>query len=147
MNTKMVGTGIVALVALLSAVVLLLSNQTSLKTQSESISPTGKPPSSPPSAGGAGEMTASEETISLTSGGFEPKTITISAETKVVWTNKSGAMATVDSALHPTHLIYPPLNLGQFENGGYVSLVFDKPGTYRYHDHLHPNRTGEVVVK
>jgi len=67
--------------------------------------------------------------------------------TKVVWIKKSGAVATVNSADHPTHLVYPPINMGEFKDGTSVQLVFDKPGTYKYHNHLIPSQTGTVVVE
>ncbi|MEK7534055.1 MAG: cupredoxin domain-containing protein [Patescibacteria group bacterium] len=85
--------------------------------------------------------------ITITSSGFEPETVNIEAGTKVVWANKSGSAATVNSALHPTHLIYPPLNLNRVSDSESVSLVFDEQGTYKYHDHLNPTRTGTVVVE
>ncbi len=89
----------------------------------------------------------SSSTITLTSNGFEPQTITIKPKTQVVWTNKSGNDASVNSADHPTHQLYSPLNLGLFSNGTSVSLNFNTPGTYRYHDHLHPQKTGTIVVE
>lgn len=92
--------------------------------------------------GGAGETT-----VAVTSSGFVPQTITIKAGTKVTWTNQAGAVVTVDSAQHPTHLVYPPLNLGQFPDGSSVSLVFDKPGIYKYHNHLNPTQFGSVTVE
>lgn len=94
-----------------------------------------------------GAEQTTQEAVTLTTTGFEPQTVTIKAGTKVVFTNKSGDVATVNSAIHPTHLVYPPLNLGEFTDGKTVELVFDKPGTYKYHDHLSPTRTGTVVVE
>lgn len=85
-------------------------------------------------------------TIMLTPNGFDPQTLTVQTKTQVVWTNNSGADASVNSADHPTHRLYPPLNLGLFHNGQNLSLNFNTPGTYRYHDHLHPERTGTVIV-
>ena len=90
---------------------------------------------------------ASMTTVTITSSGFEPATVNINVGTKVEWTNKSGEAATVNSVLHPTHLIYPALNLNGVPVDGSVSLVFDTPGTYKYHDHLNPSRTGTVEVK
>lgn len=87
------------------------------------------------------------ETVTLDQSGFSPKEVKIKVGTKVVWMNQSGAMAAVNSALHPTHLLYPPLNLGQFEDGASLELVFDQPGTYRYHNHLTPTQFGRVVVE
>lgn len=89
----------------------------------------------------------SQETIILTADGFSPKTLTIAAGTKVIWTNQSGADAAVNSSPHPIHTDYPPLNLGSFSNGGTVSLTFDQPGTYKYHNHLKPSQFGTIVVQ
>ena len=98
---------------------------------------------------GTGGTTPKEtiSSINLTSSGFSPNTITIKTGTRVIWLNKSGAAATVNSAVHPSHKVYTPLNLGEFRDGSSVQLVFDKPGTYKYHDHLNPSRTGTVIVE
>jgi plastocyanin len=88
-----------------------------------------------------------ENTVVLTSDGFSPKTLTVSVGEEVVWVNNSGGSATVDSSVHPTHRDHPELNLGTFEDGEEHKLVFDKPGTYNYHDHLNASRFGTVVVE
>lgn len=90
---------------------------------------------------------SNQVTVTVTTSGFQPETVTIKAGEKVVWVNQSGAVSNVSSAKHPTHLIYPPLNLGDFGNGASVSLSFDKPGTYTYHNHLNPTEVGTVVVE
>lgn len=87
-----------------------------------------------------------EKIVTVTSSGFEPQGLAIKAGVKVIWVNKAGTVVTVDSALHPTHLVYPPLNLGQFADGKSVSLVFNEPGTYVYHNHLNPTQIGNVTV-
>lgn len=86
-------------------------------------------------------------TVNLTASGYSPASITVSPGTKVIWTNNSGGPATVDSDPHPVHTSYRPLNLESFADGETHELVFTEPGTYRYHDHFHPNRTGTVIVK
>lgn len=93
------------------------------------------------------EQTSNEATIRVTTSGFEPQTVTVKAGTKVVWVNNSGQTVTVDSVVHPTHLVYPPLNLGEFGDGQSVSLVFDKAGSYRYHNHWKSSWTGTVIVE
>lgn len=90
---------------------------------------------------------AKENKITLTSDGFEPKSITVKVGEEVVWLNKSGAVATVNSAQHPTHLVYPKLNLGKFEDSGELKLVFDKAGKYNFHNHLNASQFGTVVVE
>lgn len=90
-----------------------------------------------------------EETtnVTVTGSGFEPQTLTVKPGTKVVWTNKSGGPVTVSSDVHPTHLLWPFLNLGKFDNDSSVSVVFEEAGTYTYHNHLDASQTGTVTVK
>lgn len=89
----------------------------------------------------------SQNTVTLTANGFSPASLTIKAGQTVTWVNKSGEAATVNSAPHPVHTAYPPLNLGSFPDGGTLSLKFDKPGTYGYHNHLNPSERGTIVVE
>src|SRR3990167_4642032 len=63
-----------------------------------------------------------EQVINVTNAGFVPATVKVKVGTKVVWINKSGAVATVNSADHPTHLVYPPINMGEFKDGTSVQL-------------------------
>jgi plastocyanin len=86
-------------------------------------------------------------TIQITANGYLPMNLTIKAGTTVTWINSSGADVTVNSNNHPTHLLYPPLNLGRVSDGGSVSLRFDTPGTYGYHNHLNPSQTGIITVE
>ena len=92
-------------------------------------------------------MKKNEADVTLTENGFEPQTITVKVGEKIVWTNKSGSTATVHSNPHPIHTDYKPLNLGKFDEGGTLEFTPTEAGTYHYHDHLHPNRTGTVVVE
>ncbi len=87
------------------------------------------------------------QVITLTAGGFSPSTLTVKAGTTVRWVNKSGQLGQVDSDPHPTHTSYPPMNFEAFSDGSSVELVFNKPGTYHYHNHLNPSQTGTVVVE
>lgn len=85
--------------------------------------------------------------ITLTVDGFSPVTLTVKSGTTVSWINKSNKAATVNSDPHPIHTDYPPLNLGNFPDNGTLSLIFDKPGTYGYHNHLNPQDQGTIVVE
>lgn len=85
--------------------------------------------------------------VSVTSSGFEPKELKIKTGTLVTWTNKSGAAATVNSDNHPTHLLWPFLNLGSFDNNSSISVVFEKPGIYTYHNHFNSSQAGKVTVE
>jgi len=87
------------------------------------------------------------QVITLTPDGFSPATLTVKAGTKVRWVNKSGQLGQVDSDPHPVHTSFPPMNFDGFSDGSSVELVFDKTGTYHYHNHLNPSQTGTVVVE
>lgn len=89
----------------------------------------------------------SQNTVTLTSDGFSPATLTIKTGEAVTWVNKSGETATVNSDPHPTHTDYTPLNLGNFPDGGTLTLTFDKPGTFGYHNHLNPSVRGTITVQ
>lgn len=154
MNNKTI-LGVIAVVVVVGLGALVLTNnQTKTKTtqppqqptSQSGISPQVSPQESTDAASMDGSMKGMEKTIAVSSSGFEPKEVTVDVGTKVVWENDSSGIANVSSVLHPTHQVYPPLNLGDFQSGTSVSLVFDKPGTYRYHDHLQPSRTGTVIV-
>lgn len=86
-------------------------------------------------------------TINATGSSFKPNTVTVKVGTRVIWISSSDKTVAIASDDHPTHRKYPPLNLGTFEKGSSVQLVFDKPGTYTYHDHLNPSVKGTVIVK
>jgi len=86
-------------------------------------------------------------TITISATGFDPKTITIKAGETVRWENKSGKDVVINSAPHPVHTDYPPLNLGVVADGGSASLVFDKSGTFRFPNHLSPSQFGSIEVQ
>ncbi|HZJ18273.1 MAG TPA: cupredoxin domain-containing protein [Patescibacteria group bacterium] len=88
-----------------------------------------------------------KETVTLSKEGFSPKELTIKTGTRIIWINKSGDSATVNSDNHPDHLLFPFLNLGEFGAESSVQAVFEKAGTYNYHDHLNPSRTGTIIVQ
>lgn len=85
--------------------------------------------------------------VTLGKNGFEPQSVKIKAGGAVRWTNTSGVEATVNSDDHPNHQKYKELNLGTFVEGSTLVHIFNTPGTYTYHDHFHPEKTGTVVVE
>jgi len=85
--------------------------------------------------------------VILGDSGFTPKDITVKIGTRIIWVNKSSETATVSSVDHPTHRLYPFLNLGEFADGSSVQVVFDKAGKYSYHNHYNASETGTVTVE
>lgn len=88
-----------------------------------------------------------EVMVSLTESGFTPKNLTIETGTKVIFTNNTGRIATVDSDFHPTHRLYPFLNKGNFGTGEKHEVIFEETGTFTYHNHLNSAQTGTIIVE
>lgn len=93
------------------------------------------------------QVAKTQEVVTVTKNGFEPKELMVKTGTRVVWINKSDGPVTVNSNNHPSHLLFPFLNLGEFGNGSSVQVIFDKPGIYPYHNHLDSSQTGTVTVE
>ncbi len=142
------------LIAILAVVVLgggyfLVSGKSKSAPMTKPATPTVAVATASPSTAVAteGAMKKNEVAVTLTASGFEPQTVTVKVGEKIVWTNKSGSTATVHSNPHPIHTDYKLLNLGKFEDGGTLEFTAVEKGTYHYHDHLHPNRMGTVIVE
>lgn len=115
-----------------------LPQTTQAPAASESVTP-------PPATSGA--EVKSDNLVTITSGGFSPKDVTVKVGDTVSWVNSDSVEHTVNSAVHPTHLVYPPLNLDALKPAESKSLSFPKAGTYKYHDHLNPSLFGSVTVQ
>lgn len=107
--------------------------------------PTPQATSTPAASEGA--VMKTEKLVTITTAGFTPKDITIKAGENVTWMNSDTIDHTVNSAPHPTHTIYPPLNLNTIKPGEKKSLTFPTAGTFKYHDHLNPSLFGSVTVQ
>lgn len=91
---------------------------------------------------------AKEKTITYDANGFSPNVITIAKGGAVVFQNKTGKLASVASGPHPTHLKYPEFDQYKTDQRGKdeFRFVFEKVGSWGYHDHLNANMTGTVIV-
>lgn len=92
-------------------------------------------------------QTVAQNSVTVTSSGFEPANITISVGQTLVWYNKGGTAVSINSAPHPTHSDYPPLNIGLVQDGASATLSFPTAGTYKYHNHLNPSQYGTITVQ
>lgn len=148
MNNKIL-IGVALVLVLGIGAFLLLSNQAN-NTGTVEVATTPTPTattSSPTTSASPSAVMEKGRNVTVNANGFAPQTLSIKAGTKVTWTNKSGETATVNSAPHPTHTLFPFLNLASFDDGASVEVVFDKAGTYTYHNHLNPSQTGTVIVE
>lgn len=85
--------------------------------------------------------------ITYTDNGFEPFTITIKINTNVTFTNKSNGMMWIASNPHPAHTDLPGFDQkNSIGKGGLYTYTFSKIGTWKYHNHNAPEKTGVVIV-
>lgn len=143
------------LIAAVVVVVLVLAGWYFIKSQQGGVSYTQPAPAASPKvsqpttpATPSATKTTEKNVVTIQSSGFLPKNITIKVGGSVTWVNQDTVNHQVRSAVHPTHLLYPPLNtIALLKPGEEQSLTFPQAGTYKYHDHLNPSLTGSVTVE
>jgi len=101
------------------------------------------------SAPGAVSSSTAPAEVSITKTGFMPSTVSISAGQAVVWVNNDSSLHLVASDPYPADNNLSLLNSRTpLTPGQNYSYVFNKAGTYSYHDNLNPYAfKGIVVVK
>jgi len=86
--------------------------------------------------------------IHVTDEGFEPGSVEVGAGESVVFENVDDEGHWPASDDHPTHELYPAFDPKKpIQPNTSWSVILDRPGTWKYHDHMNPTLTGEVVVK
>jgi amicyanin len=73
---------------------------------------------------------------------FTPRVLTITAGSTVTWTNQDTAPHDVQTTSGP-HSLHSPM----LDKGGSWSHTFTSPGAYRYLCTVHPDMTGQLIVK
>lgn len=81
--------------------------------------------------------TAATATVTVSSNGVSPKTLTVAAGTKVIFLNTDIAVHSVNSNPHPDHTDLPGFG-GTAVAGGSSSFTFTQRGSWGYHDHESP---------
>jgi plastocyanin len=88
------------------------------------------------------QAAASSDQVEIGNFSFSPMTLTVAAGTKVTWTNHDDIPHTVVSDDDPHLFKSPPLDTDDA-----YSVIFQKPGTYRYFCSVHPKMVGTIIVK
>ncbi len=120
------------------------------------------PSTPPPTQVDEAGAPASTMTMRITDAGFLPNVVTITTGTRVTFRNDSTGNVWPASALHPTHKLYPGSDItrcggaaegnifdacGAVAPGESWSFTFTERGSWKYHDHLNPSRTGTIIVE
>lgn len=86
--------------------------------------------------------------VTITDKGFSPATIKVKKGSQVTWTNLDKAPHLVASDPHPTHTLLPGLESPVLLSNDSYSFIFEKVGSFTYHDHLNPYKfKGTVIVE
>ncbi|HUQ30335.1 MAG TPA: cupredoxin domain-containing protein [Candidatus Paceibacterota bacterium] len=105
--------------------------------------------------------TTEEHVIEMRDGGFSPTTMTIETGETVIFEAVGKDTHWPASNNHPTHTVYPGSSIEKcgtadadvifdacrgLEFGEKYEFTFAKPGTWRFHDHLHAQFGGTITV-
>lgn len=95
--------------------------------------------------------------VAYTDVGFAPQTVTIKKGQSVTFVNKTSSGMWVASGPHPVHTAYDGTSraehcpgtssFDQCATGDMYTFTFDKPGTWKYHNHVSSGDTGTVIVQ
>lgn len=117
-------------------------------SQNEAPSLPNNPPTQSESTDTASDTATTTHTVSYSSTGFSPSSITIKAGDTVTFTNGTSSKMWVASDPHPQHTDFSDFDAGKgYEAGTSYSYTFNTAGTYTYHDHLHASMRGTVIVE
>jgi plastocyanin len=77
--------------------------------------------------------------VEINNNKYDPQTITVSEDTRIVWVNKDKVSHTVTSEIGLA-------DSGIIKPGGRVSYAFDEEGEYDYYCLIHKEEKGKVIV-
>lgn len=92
-------------------------------------------------AGAAKAAPAKPVSVDIRNFAFAPKTLTVHAGTRVVWTNRDEEPHVVVSAgnqFTSSHAL---------DTSDSYAVTFDHPGTYTYYCAIHPMMVGTIIVQ
>jgi len=92
--------------------------------------------------------TAPVVTIARTNAGYEPNELVVTKGTIVIWTNETNGFHWPASDSHPVHDVYPEFDPKRpLAPGEEWRFVFEVAGEWGFHDHIHANKTGTILVE
>jgi plastocyanin len=129
--------GLVILIALVSVIAFHKSNKTTTSSTKGAVQAIVAPSSVPPAL------------VSVTKTGFTPANVKVVVGQAVNWTNNdSSNHFVINNTNKPIDPNAPdPNSQGAISPGNSYSYVFNKAGTYEYHDTVNPNFTGTIIVQ
>jgi plastocyanin len=138
-NTLKIILAIIGVIIIAGAVWLLTSNKTA------------ESPSTPDSTQNTNSSNNDNNkatvTITYTSSGFTPPSITIKSGQAVKIVNNSDKVMQFASNDHPVHTDNPELNAGDILPGESSTITLTTKGEWGYHDHYDAAKGGTITVE
>lgn len=92
-----------------------------------------------------------QTTITYSSSGFLPATVTAKSGGKITWVNKSDKQVKIGANPHPIHTGNKEVSGGEFtldlQPGEERTVLVSKVGTFGYHNHLNASEEGTIRVE
>ena len=101
-----------------------------------------------------------ENIIEITASGFKPSVLVVSKGETVLFKSTDGTKRWPASNVHPVHTVYPGSNISHCFDASDISMIFDacallseysftfnEVGSWNYHDHESPAKTGTIIVE
>lgn len=109
----------------------------------------GPSPGPSPTPGGPGGTIAA--TITITSAGVSPKTVTVAAGSRVTFVNNDSRPHDMNSDPHPEHTDCPEISVGNIQPGASATTQnLTRVRSCGYHDHNQPSVTslqGTIIIQ
>ncbi len=123
------------------------SKKTDANTPAQTTNTPSTTPAPTSSQSSSQSTPAAQNTITYSSSGFSPATLTVKSGTTVMIKNDSSSLLQFDSNPHPAHTDDTELNVGSISPGQSKTVTVTKTGSHDYHNHLNPSDTGTLVVQ
>ena len=93
------------------------------------------------------QIPKSDQIVKMTKSGFDPENVSVKAGESVTWVNEDTEPHWPASNDHPNHTVYPGFDAKKpIQAGESYTFVFEKVGSWGFHDHLNSRKTGTVTV-
>src|SRR5262249_34266943 len=86
-------------------------------------------------------------TITYTSDGFNPSSVTVASGSTIKIVNNSNDVIKPSSNPPPTHTDNPELNFSDIEPGQSATKVLTTKGTWGYHNHYQDDQHATIIVQ
>ncbi len=95
-----------------------------------------------------GTLPTSTNTVTYDGTAFNPAIVSVKQGDSITFINNSTGGMSVASDPHPSHSIYPEFDQYKTSSKGQktFTFVFDKVGTWGFHNHLNSSAVGSVTV-